>query len=284
MKNMRLNYMNSHKLLLIIFLFGCNSDVLNKKNNTNNNSYTNIYIGDPKDLVDGPCCQKDLDVEEDYDFIVATQPTQNNSFTFRGWADCTGQCFEDIKACVTYHWATNQPYQQTDICKTYSCGSFGIAYIISTYGAGSTYGQTYSVGYPGAISPYDPIEKTTIHSAYARSQRFCVAGEYLYYDESLCFNRHDNNNKSEIKVPKTDYPYPHGYLFKDVYQCTNEITYVLDTSNDDYYGLKNYDPAEKNKVERTREDCLDGIDNDNDNFADCDDYSCRNVLHDECND
>lgn len=269
--------MKTYKLLLIIFLFGCNSDVLNRKNNTNN-TYTNIYIGDPEDLKDGPCCQSDLGFEEDYAFSINAQPPQSDSFTFRGWGDCQGQCLKDIEACAIHYLYNTTFHENPDTCKTYSCGAFGIAYISMS----TNPNMLFTIGYPGAISPTDPIKNKTIRESFAYGQYFCEDGEYEYYNELNCYP--SRSARARIRVPKTDYPYPHEYLFKDVYQCTNEITYVLDTSNDDYYGLKNYNPAENNKVERTREDCLDGIDNDGDNFTDCDDFSCRNVLHNECND
>lgn len=281
--------MNARKKLLIrkfLFCFfiscflGCDSKVLsNSKEYNQENNYTNIYVGDPEDLIDGPCCQDvDFGPNPDPDFIISTAQESNN-FTFRGWADCTGQCEEDIKACIIHHWNTYKENSERKICRTYSCGAFGIAYIFSNYG-GSNYGRYYKVGYPGAISHHNPNTNQT-HLAWA-SKEVCLSGEYDYFGETKCFNSYENRNPSYIQINKTNYSYDHSYLFEDVFYCTNEITYVLNTSLDSYDGLDDYNPDLNEDPEREMDECLDSEDNDQDGLIDCEDPSCHNALHNEC--
>jgi hypothetical protein len=266
----------------ISYFLGCNSDVLSDTKEYNQETnYTNVYVGNPEDLIDGPCCQNlDFGLDPDPDFIINTAQ-ESSDFTFRGWADCTGQCEEDIKACVMHHWNTYKENSERKVCRTYSCGAFGIAYIFSDYG-GSNYGRYYKVGYPGAISHYNPSTRQTYQSAWA-SKRVCLSGEYDYFGETKCFDYYDKRNSSYIKVNKTNYQYPHSHLFKDVFYCTNEITYVLNTSLDSYSGLNNYNPDLDEDPERGMDECLDSQDNDQDGLIDCQDPSCHNVLHNECN-
>lgn len=268
--------------VFISSFFGCNSDVLSDTKEYNQETnYTNIYVGDPENLIDGPCCQDvDFGLDPDPDFIINTAQ-ESSSFTFRGWADCTGQCEEDIKACVIHHWNTYLNNPEMTICRTYSCGAFGIAYIFSDYD-NDPYGRTYNIGYPGAISHKNPIQRRTDSDAWA-SKRVCLSGEYDYFGETKCYSSREISWPSKIHVNKTNYRYSHSHLFKDVFYCTNEITYVLNTSLDSYDGLDDYNPDLNNYPERGMNECLDSEDNDHDGLIDCEDPSCHNVLHSECN-
>ena len=285
--------------------YGCNSKVGNKE--YSNTSYsTNVYVGSPEDIAEGPCCSansSDPGTPDEY-YVNTETSEEDTAFTFRGWGDCTGQCAKDIEACVS-HFIATEYHGEGRHCSTYQCGAFGIAHLAGTISLG--HNNTVYIGYPGAGSPEDPTElwvdtsrlvhrESCVFSHYHNTREQggdkCldtsrnVVGEYEWFryiwPEEVGIR--DYYSRVNMYVIPTGYS-RNGYTIEEVYGCTNEITYLLPVAlTQDYYGLADYsifDP-DSQKPERFPYECIDGIDNDGDGVTDCDDPSCINVINTIC--
>jgi len=286
--------------------YGCNSKIGNKEYSESKYT-TNIYVGSPDDIAEGPCCSANsLEPGTPDEYYVATETDAGEyQFTFRGWGDCTGQCAKDVEACVS-HFIATEYHGDGRHCSTYQCGAFGIAHIAASKNLRGN--NTVYIGYPGAGSPIDPTSNWSAQHSRLAHRQSCVFSPYHNTREQggdKCLDSYRNfvgayewfqwiwpeevgledyHSSVKMYVIPTGYS-RNGYTLEEVFGCTNEISYLLPVGlTQDYYGLADYsifEPASQ-KPERYPFECIDGMDNDGDGMIDCEDPSCINVINTHC--
>ncbi len=297
-------------------------EVVNTNVNSNNEvRYTNVYVGSEEDIESGPCCDEDGIEEESIseEFIFEEEEADDsNGFEFRGMGDCNGRCKEDMLACAAKfkseldrEW--NFPGGDIDSCRLYSCGSWGMAYFVRgwfsqeggrnremirevEWGKKGRYyydRQPWSqyndwdgdimMSYPGGhichktggTNPWKYTDSPCVDMSFNSSGR----SEYRF---SLQISR-TNSLNDRVGDERT--------LFSSVFNCDNVVDWVLPVSrwnNDNYSGCEFNEwgvmTCSKEDLERGYDQCVDGIDNDEDGLIDCDDLNCSNdIFNDACN-